>query len=578
MNRPSLLHYAIALGCALVVSVPFLDKPFTIDDPVVVEVAEQILKDPLRPYSGEITWMRDRVPVFKSTTNPPLLSYCLSPILGIFGHSEIALHLGMLPFFVMLALAMAVLAFRFAAGRLWPLFFVMASPAVVVSSNLMRDVPGTALMVAAVACFVLGCDRDRKRLMALGAFWAGCAILTKYSHMVAFLILGSYALLYRKPKALVWLLIPVAMIAAWFAQNVWAHGEVHLAYMAREYRGTENYDWLDKLRGGATVVGALLWLWPVAIVHDLRNLKWWRLSLAALFSLAGVVEAYRYETAMEFRLGPDFYFWLVTGIVLLVWVLCAALERIWRDSRTTVSQPTEEEPPQEESAQDEEPFESNRGRDVLFLLIWVGCHLGIALFGVGFQAVRHILPLFPALTLLVVLVLHAEGSMKSGWLVRTLLGVTLAIQLLLAAFLGVADYEYANTARKYVREELPKLAEQARQEGLTIQYRGSWGWRIYARQAGLTNIAHNDPVPPGDSVLVYPRHAYKNDFPEGFDESRLTLVEEHAYSAKIPLRTTRSWAGFYAVVHNTAPFRYAEDELDVFEVYYVEPPWEDEDG
>ena len=42
----------LALVCALAISLPFLNKPFHIDDPVVLGVAEQICSDPLRPFSG----------------------------------------------------------------------------------------------------------------------------------------------------------------------------------------------------------------------------------------------------------------------------------------------------------------------------------------------------------------------------------------------------------------------------------------------------------------------------------------------------------------------------------------------
>jgi hypothetical protein len=40
----------IALVCALMAGLPFLNKAFTIDDTPVLKVAKQITEDPLRPY------------------------------------------------------------------------------------------------------------------------------------------------------------------------------------------------------------------------------------------------------------------------------------------------------------------------------------------------------------------------------------------------------------------------------------------------------------------------------------------------------------------------------------------------
>ncbi len=184
-------HLALAVICALLAGLPFLNKAFTIDDTPVLTVASQITVDPLRPFSCDINWGNDPEPMFETTTNPPLLSYVLAPLVAVWGLNEVVLHIPMVVFLLILAVAMVALSVRFTSGSLWPLLFVLSTPAVVVSSNLMRDVPAMALATASVAAFVWGSDRRERRLLALGAMLAGFAMLTKYSSLVLFAILGA---------------------------------------------------------------------------------------------------------------------------------------------------------------------------------------------------------------------------------------------------------------------------------------------------------------------------------------------------------------------------------------------------
>ncbi len=67
-------HVALAVVCALLAGLPFLNKAFTIDDTPVLTVAQQITVDPLRPFSCDINWRNDPEPIFETTTNPPFLS------------------------------------------------------------------------------------------------------------------------------------------------------------------------------------------------------------------------------------------------------------------------------------------------------------------------------------------------------------------------------------------------------------------------------------------------------------------------------------------------------------------------
>ncbi|HON01080.1 MAG TPA: hypothetical protein PLM33_12600, partial [Acidobacteriota bacterium] len=68
---------------------PWLDKPVHIDDTFVLHVAKQILETPTDPFHGDIDWFGHFRPVWKATTNPPLVSYWLAPALALGGDGDL---------------------------------------------------------------------------------------------------------------------------------------------------------------------------------------------------------------------------------------------------------------------------------------------------------------------------------------------------------------------------------------------------------------------------------------------------------------------------------------------------------
>ena len=131
----------------LLVTLPFLNKPFHIDDTFVLHVTANILGSFWDPFAGEIDWFGYELEVWKATTNPPLLSYYLAPFAWFSDYSEIVLHTAMLPFFLLLAFSMQFLAGRFVSAGYWPLLFLITSVAVVVSGNALV---GDALVIHGV--------------------------------------------------------------------------------------------------------------------------------------------------------------------------------------------------------------------------------------------------------------------------------------------------------------------------------------------------------------------------------------------------------------------------------------------
>jgi len=542
-NRRNKTLTIVALAGALAVGLPFLNKPFHIDDPFVLAVAEQICRDPLRPFSGTFDWFSDPQPIFNITTNPPFLSYWLAPVLAVCGPSEIALHLAMLPFLILWALATATLSKRFAQGSLWPVLFVMLSPAVVVSPNIMRDVPAAALVTAAVALFVTGTDRNKRPLALAGSALAGLAMVTKYSALVILPVLALYPLLQRKPRFLLELLAALAVLGCLYLQNYLVHGQVHFFVM--ESAEKANLDLSNLFTAALVITGAAFLVMPGLLAHAVRRRDWLLPVGALVVALATarlLMKLYPGQTNFQYCL------WAILGAVTVFWVLTSGLlacGRLWR------------RPPDPEAL------------DAVFLLVWLlGPYMAAILF-VEFPAVRHILPAAAPIVLLAVRYGQRPAATPSRW-VAAAFGLGLAAQAVIAFWTAAGDYQYADTYRRFAREDFPKLGLSTKGR---IWFNGHWGWKFYALEAGWTHITKSGPeVPKPGDLLIVPDTVHRGDLPPGLQE-RLEQIVEKRYPARLDV-ITMDWvrASFYATFGVTCPQYFGKGlEYEVFRVFRVKP-------
>jgi 4-amino-4-deoxy-L-arabinose transferase-like glycosyltransferase len=91
-RRGMVLAALLPVVCLL----PFLDKPFNMDDPIFIWTAEQILQHPSDFFGFKLNWYTSPQWMYEVNKNPPGVSYYLALTGGIFGFSEIALHSALL--------------------------------------------------------------------------------------------------------------------------------------------------------------------------------------------------------------------------------------------------------------------------------------------------------------------------------------------------------------------------------------------------------------------------------------------------------------------------------------------------
>lgn len=531
----------------LALSLPFLGKAVHIDDPVVLQVAANVIEDPLDPYKGEMDWFGHLLPLWRVTTNPPLLSYWLAPAALLSGSSEWALHLAMAPFLLMMAAAMLLLARRF-TDRAWlPLLFALTSPAVWVSMNLMRDVPAAALTWLGVALFVRGTDRERVSLLAVGSALCGLAALTKYSAAVGIPLLAVYPLLKGRRRCVFWIWPAAGLLAGWIAMSWFLYGQAHPFYLLTGQHPNSPTPLLGKFSGAMTTVGSAVFLTPALIAACGR-----RRRVAAGAAAAAVVMSL---WALGPAPGAQYLFWVVVGAAFLFLCLFAGAV----DSAPLFSTRTWADPER-----------AGAVSDSAFLLTWAAACLAFSVLFVQFQAVRH---LIPAVAPLVLLSFRALGrtrhrSALSRWTEGAGVAVLLCLQISAGLLVGFADSQYASAYRDFARN----AAGRWKSERFVTWYVGHWGWMHYAQRAGFRQMHRDGPLPQPGDVLLWPERVHVGDaFARSGDlRERLELIEAREYGSRLPVRTMNfRCAAFYALVRRNLPYCVQTIPLETMRVYRV---------
>lgn len=247
------------LVLALIAACVNLPKAIHIDDTAYLEMARAILRNPLHPLSEKLNWTDTARPIFE--TNQPLLVPCLLALwMLVFGENDLLLHIPM----ALCSTITIVLFYRLArqldcCAPLYLTALFALGPAFLVSQNLMVDIP---LLMWWLLFF---CELTSSSGRSSANYWkaagiAGLACLTKYVSLVLLPILAA-TIIYRKHyKSLTTLILPLGILAAWSAFNIYDSGSVHI--MGRPLPGKS---WEYKIVRLVAFVGGLGAVSPFAL-------------------------------------------------------------------------------------------------------------------------------------------------------------------------------------------------------------------------------------------------------------------------------------------------------------------------
>jgi hypothetical protein len=359
-------------------------KPPVIDDPTYIVYAREFAAHPSHPY--DFTYAGRPA---NETLVPPVLPAWLATGVAIFGDDPVALKLWLFPIILIFTLGLHALLLRFAPGADGPLLLLTAfSPAVLPSVNLMLDVPALGLGLAAVALSLRAAERGSLCLALTAGLLAGLAMETKYTAFVLPGVFLAHGWLNRDlRRAVVAATAAVAVFVGCEGLIALAHGQSHFLLAMRGHDRTYGpKPVLGLLQAAVTTLGGV---GPFLVLIGLAALGVPRrtvLLLVALLVAGYVALAFVPEAdAVLLRDPGSGRPWLILNHVVFVppgLALGAVLLVIgWKAARQAAS--------------------GSERRDDLFLVMWLVLEVGGYVVLSPFPAVRRVLGILAAATLLV---------------------------------------------------------------------------------------------------------------------------------------------------------------------------------
>ena len=529
---PPRSHFARVIRCAVpafvlagVLLLPFLHKAYTIDDPIFLTGAQQVLRDPLHPSNFSMAWNTDypqRASEF--VANGAAMYYLLAPVAAA-GAKEWQAHLWMLLIFCCGLCATVSVALRLGftdREAAWSGVLVASTPAVLaLASTSMPDVPAMTLATLAVDRMLKWKESQRWVHGVAMAVLLTCAALTR-SHL---LLLGAACLIWLyEPKSrdgIVKQLWPLALVPVLM---------VLLTELTRDPQAPA---------GGLFAAAATLSS-PEGLVRNLISF-FTHFALVMPFALPFVVISRRRWIAVASVVIAVFVTLLFHGTIPLAVpfaVLSAVLvmtEVIW-------------------------PAFAERRRLQLFLAAWMV--LAIVILEYTHLPSKYLVPSAPAVAFLLLLKLR-DVSGKTRRAVLTgcaVLGIALSLAII------KADANLAGLWRKGAAEIIaPRVAR-----GERVWFAGNWGFYWYAEQAGARQLLSDERFPPtGEIIVTCSSGPHDNGLKVGGRGERIEYIAYSEPGGRIFGGHPRT--GFYSNWWGHFPWTWDHDVITSFSVWRVKP-------
>lgn len=520
---------------------PMLAKPFNIDDPLFIWLAQQVRAHPENPFGFSVNWYGQWLPMWAVTENPPLAGYYYALASSLLGWSEVGLHLAAGLTALAVVLGTYRLAAHFCSQPLLAACAVLVTPIFLVSANtVMSDMLMLAFWVWAVVFWVEGLAQNHAFKLCLSGGFIALALLTKYFGVALLPLLAAHGALQQRRFGgwVAALLLPLLVLGAyeWLTAALYGHalfsGAAHFVSQAHGKLGFSKLASgsiaLCFLGGGTAVVLALApWLWRARTVV---------LTVGAAAVVGGWIYASQVLPKFGALEGParglvaaQFVFWLAGGILVL-----------------SLSSEVRQTP---------------RDHGAWLLALWLA---GTFLFaGIGNWTVngRSLLPLLPAVGILMAR-RWERGRTKPPWALTT----GLAAAAVLAVAVAESDFQTACAARQSAGQV---MAHHGQSNGV-VWFEGHWGFQYYMEKLGAKSIDFHNFNPQPEDILVLPLfNTYTSEPPPDLVTQRAVV------SVPGPVGIT-SWhpalgAGFYSSVTGPLPFGFGPVPAENIYVYHLKP-------
>jgi hypothetical protein len=520
---------------------PFLNKPFTIDDPLFIREAAHALVDPLHPADFEQVWNAgDRRKLSQFLLGGTLPAYVLAPVAALGGHEWIA-HLYQFLLLCGFLVASVSMARRLGCDRRQAntvgLLIASNPVTLAMAATCMPDVMAMMFGMAGMDRVLLFRE-DRRWVSGLASgLLLAAAILCRVS--TAPLLLVALLLLWPPTWKLVWPLI-VAVIAA--------------AFFLTLYRGTAP---------GATVGGAF------QMLTSLRNVPRNLVAFLCYQALTGPLLAYALLTrgakfagivATLVLLGVALSTAAASANLVLYAVpaalgICFLLAVLAMASGTGHRLLWPVNPPQLTV-----PLRISSESVCLPLLIWLAS--GMVALPYVYMAAKYLLPGVPAAALLIVM--HAARVRQPRYPLT--IALLVALGWISGALIVVGDTTLASSQRETVN----RLIAPRIRRGLKVWAGGQWAFLAYAEDAGARALGNTPPLPePGDTIVVSRLDYYGMLDRLPFRRELLNTQADRRCGVFVLNRRLR--AGFFSNRFGYLPFAIGCAEINAYDLYRVLP-------
>jgi 4-amino-4-deoxy-L-arabinose transferase-like glycosyltransferase len=519
---------------------PFLAKPFNIDDPLFIRLAQHVQAHPENPFGFDVNWYGFVSPMWTVTENPPLAGYYFALAGGLFGWSEIGLHFAGLLATLAVILGTHRLALRLCGNPLLAACMVLFTPIFLVSaSTIMCDVLMLAFWVWAVVFWVEGLERNHFPKILFAGVLVALAMLTKYFGVALIPLLAVYGVMQKRKSGgwVIGLLIPLAALGAyqWLTHSLYGHALFSdAAGFVTTAHGKLGFSKLvDGLIALAFIGGG------VASTVFLAPLLWRARTLVYVIAVTVVVVGALYfsgivlqkfnaleDTPARTDVIVQLIFWAAGGVLVLLLAVTDILHQP-RDPRAWL------------------------------LGLWLAGTFVFTAFGNWTVNGRSLLPLLPAVG-----ILAARRWELCGQKRPRALKIGLAASAVFALFVAQSDFQLAIAVRRSAQEVIAKYG----QDKATIWFEGHWGFQYYMEQLGARAVDYKNSTPPPGDILVMPLHnTYISEPLPGIVARRDVL------SVPGPSGLT-TWnaavgAGFYSSVAGPLPFAFGKVPAESVFVY-----------
>ena len=527
----------------ILILTPFINKPFHIDDALFIASAKHILKAPFNPYGFEINWVGSPQSMWNATANPPLNSYILAGAIGVFGESEISLHIVYLVFAIVAVLSFYFITTRFTSVPMLATLFFLSTPVFLISAtNVMADIPLLAFMFVAIFFAIKGIDDQRKGMILVSSLFTTLATFTKYIGFVALPLIVVYWIAKKRKlnrELFLYLLLPILSLIAWHFYSQISSGQSHIFYSAKwkyaiSMQDNEEYltNYIQQFVITMIFIGGCIVTSVLLAPAFLRKFNLFTKLIVLLFTFI----AYIYIKSELSEPVLELY-----ALILSIGGFVLTFQFFLR-------------------------FFSQKSIEEVFIMIWF---VGIIVFIVFINwtvSGRVILLLLPPVIIL--LFQKLDLTCKHS---KTLMTILCLISFSFSILIAAVDFGYSKTYKR-AAEDIANFHNDLKEEN-QLWFVGHWGFQYYMEREGFVHIDLSKvgkQLKAGDYVVL-PLHSPNAPMELFAGRGIKSVVKTFTYSNPFKIYTMNltEKAGFYSNRVGILPFNIGSAPYDEFIMFEI---------